>query len=108
LSDANADFWTARWRRLLLPPADAEQRAQRLDRELDRFRRLLEDIAVIESDLERLLAQSPGQILTTLPGVATNRAAAFSAHTLPIEPWPRAGHLYSATVTGPRSSVHPI
>jgi len=101
LSDATAEFWTARWKRLLPPPGDAEARAARLARELDRFGRLQDDITAVESELEVLLAQTPGRILTTLPGVATNRAAAFSAHTLPIERWPSAGHLYSATGLAP-------
>ncbi|WP_372513966.1 transposase [Mycobacterium interjectum] len=36
-------------------------------------------------------------MLTTLPGVASIRAAAFAAHSLPIERFPDAEHLYSAT-----------
>lgn len=101
LSSANARFWAERWRRLLPPPADAEQRARRLARELERFRGLQADIADVDSELELLLAASAGQILTTLPGVAVSRAAAFSAHTLPIERWPSAEHLYSATGLAP-------
>lgn len=101
LSDANAGYWADRWRRLLPPPADAELRAQRLGRELERFGHLQEDIASVESELELLLAQTPGQILTSLPGVAVNRAAAFSAHSLPVERWPSPEHLYSATGLAP-------
>ncbi|HET6476855.1 MAG TPA: transposase [Thermoleophilia bacterium] len=101
LPSAAADYWLDRWHRLLPPPADAEQRARRLGRELERFRHLQVDIAAVESELEVLLAATSGQILTSLPGVAVNRAAAFCAHTLPIERWPSAGHLYSATGLAP-------
>jgi transposase len=72
---ATAAFWAQRWKRLLAPPPDAELRAA--------------------------LEQTPGQILTTLPGVAIVRAAAFSAYTLPIERWPTPEHLYSATGLAP-------
>ncbi|QZT63662.1 hypothetical protein [Mycolicibacterium austroafricanum] len=37
-----------------------------------------------------LLAETDGQILTTLPGVASIRAAAFAANSLPIERFPDA------------------
>ncbi|WP_235852935.1 transposase [Mycobacterium interjectum] len=40
-------------------------------------------------------------MLTTLPGVASIRAAAFAAHSLPIERFPDAEHLYSATGLAP-------
>ena len=40
------------------------------------------------------------RVLTSLPGVASNRAAAFAAHSLPIARFPDAEHLYSATGTG--------
>ena len=49
------------------------------------------------------LAQTPGQILTTLPGVAAVCAAAFAAHSLPIERFPTAERLYSATGLAPAS-----
>jgi len=39
------------------------------------------------------LAQTAGQILMALPGVAVVRAAAFSAYTLPIERGPTPEHL---------------
>jgi transposase len=97
MTDATAAFWAARWRRLLDPPADAELRAARLGRDLLRWRALQHDIALGEAQLAELLAQTAGQILTTLPGVAIVRAAEFSAHTLPIERWPTPEHLYSAT-----------
>jgi transposase len=97
MTDATAAFWAARWRRLLDPPADAELRAARLGRDLLRFKALQHDIALGEAQLGELLAQTAGQILTTLPGVAIVRAAEFSAYTLPIERWPTAEHLYSAT-----------
>lgn len=50
---------------------------------------------------ELLLAQSPGQVLTTLPGVAATRAGAFAVHALPIERFATAEHLYSSTGLAP-------
>jgi hypothetical protein len=70
------------------PPADAELRAQRLGRDLARHQRLQADIAAVEGQITRLLAATPGQILTTLPGVAAVRAASFAAHSLPIQRFP--------------------
>jgi transposase len=103
LSDANARFWIERWKRLLAPPADAELRARRLGRDVDRWLGLREDITALEDQLADLLARTDGQILTSLPGVAVVRAAALAAHTLPIERWPTAEHLYSATGLAPAS-----
>ena len=103
LTDANARFWIERWKRLLPPPADAVLRAQRLGRDVDRWLGLREDITALEHQLAELLARTDGQILTALPGVAVVRAAAFAAHTLPIERWPTAEHLYSATGLAPAS-----
>src|SRR4051794_27022579 len=37
LSDLTAAFWAARWKQCLAPPPDAELRAARLARDLDRF-----------------------------------------------------------------------
>jgi transposase len=98
---ADARFWAERWRRCLPPPADAELRGQRLGRDVARYLALQQDIAAAEADLERLLAQTDGQILTTLPGVAAIRAAGFAAHSLPISRFPDAEHLYSATGLAP-------
>jgi transposase len=39
--------------------------------------------------------------LTTLPGVADTRAAAFAVHALPIERFPTAERLYSSTGLAP-------
>jgi len=103
LSDTNARFWVQRWKRLLAPPVDAELRAQRLGRDVERWLGLREDIAALESQLAELLADTDGQILTSLPGVAIVRAAAFAAHTLPIERWPTPEHLYSAAGLAPAS-----
>ena len=103
LTDANATFWARRWRDCLPPPPDAGLRAQRLARDLDRFQALREDVDFVDGQIERLLAASPGQVLTTLPGVATVRAAAFAAHTLPVERFPTPEHLYSATGLAPAS-----
>ena len=88
----------------LPPPPDAELRAARLGRDLQRWRRPARaDIAFVDGQIEQLLADSAGQILTTLPGVATTRAAAFAAHTLPIERFATPEHLYSATGLAPAS-----
>ena len=83
--------------------ADAELRAERMARDLDRFDALRADIAFVDDQIEQLLAASPGQVLTTLPGVATIRAAAFAAHTLPVERFPTPEQLYSATGLAPAS-----
>jgi len=103
LSDATAAFWAERWRDCLAPPADAELRAARLLRDLERFRALREDITFVDGQLEQLLADSAGQILTSLPGVWTVRAAAFAAHTLPVERFATPERLYSATGLAPAS-----
>jgi transposase len=100
---ATAEFWAQRWKQLLAPPPDAELRAARLGRDLRRWQDLQADIAEDERQLEVLLAQTPGQVLTSLPGVAAVRAAAFCAFTLPIERWPTPEHLYSATGLAPAS-----
>ncbi|QEC49561.1 transposase [Baekduia soli] len=97
MSQATAAFWAARWKRLLDPPADASLRAGRLAGDLARWRGLQADIDLAEQQFAGLLAQTAGQILTTLPGVAVVRAAEFSAYTLPIGRWPTPEHLYSAT-----------
>jgi transposase len=101
MTDATAAFWAQRWKRLLDPPADAELRAARLDRDLRRWQDLQADVALAEGQLGGLLEQTAGQILTTVPGVAIVRAADFSAYTLPIERWPSPEHLYSATGLAP-------
>jgi transposase len=101
LSTATADYWVARWRACLPPPADAAARARRLGRDLVRYRRLLADVGDLDAEIGELLAGTDGQVLTTLPGVAENRAAAFAAHSLPIERFPDAEHLYSATGLAP-------
>jgi transposase len=101
MTDQTAAYWVGRWKRLLDPPADAELRAARLGRDLRRWQDLQRDIALADAQLDTLLAQTAGQILTTRPGVAVVRAAAFAAYTLPIERWPTAEHLYSATGLAP-------
>lgn len=62
---------------------------------------MVDDIAAVEHEITVLLARTDGQILTSLPGVAANRAAAFAAHSLPIDRFPDAEHLYSATGLAP-------
>lgn len=101
LSKANARYWASRWGDLLPPPADAQLRARRLDGDLGRWRSLQRDIADVEEQIALLLPVGQGQVLTSLPGVAQARAAAFAAHALPIERFPSAGHLYSATGLAP-------
>ncbi len=101
MSAAHAEFWAARWKRLLAPPPDAELRAARLGRDVARWQGLQRDIAEDERQLAELLADTPGQVLTSLPGVAAVRAAAFAAHTLPIERWATPERLYSATGLAP-------
>jgi transposase len=96
-----AQYWLQRWRGCLPPPADAEQRAHRLTRDRDRYRHLRVDIDATDLEIVALLADTDVQILTTLPGVASIRAAAFAAHSLPIERFPDAEHLYSATGLAP-------
>lgn len=101
LTTAAAEYWAQRWRGCLPPPHDAEQRANRLARDLARFQTLQGDIAALEDDLGHLLEDSDGQVLTSLPGVAVVRAAGFAAHSLPINRYPDAEHLYSATGLAP-------
>lgn len=101
LTNATAGYWAARWRDCLPPPPDAAARAERLGRDLDRYRSLVVDIAAVEDEIAVLLARTDGQVLTSLPGVAANRAAAFAAHSLPIAQFPDAEHLYSATGLAP-------
>jgi transposase len=110
LTKTNASFWAARWRDCLPPPPDAAARAARLGRDLARYQRLLVDVTAVEEEIEALLGRTDGQILTTLPGVATIRAAAFAVHSLPITRFPDAEHLYSATGLAPAmyqsSTIH--
>jgi transposase len=101
LAKTTAEYWARRWRDCLPPPPDAAARAERLGRDLDRYRILQADLAAVEDQIATLLASTDGQILTTLPGVAANRAAAFAAHTLPVARFPDAEHLYSATGLAP-------
>src|SRR5436190_3627663 len=103
LSERNARFWAERWRRCLAPPADAERRSERLGRELRRWQLLQQDIAAVESEIAELLGETAGEVLTSLPGVATVRAAAFACHALPIERFASPEHLYSATGLAPAS-----
>jgi transposase len=100
-SKADAGYWAQRWRGCLSPPPDAEQRAQRLGRDLARFQALQGDLAALDVELGHLLAGTDGQVLTSLPGVAVVRAAGFAAHSLPISRFPDAEHLYSATGLAP-------
>jgi transposase len=101
LTTATAQYWAERWRGCLAPPVDAEHRAARLGRDLARYRLLVGDITAQEEEITHLLAGTDGQVLTSLPGVAAIRAAAFAVHSLPIERFPDAEHLYSATGLAP-------
>lgn len=87
----------------LAPPADADLRAQRLRFDLERLDALLAALAATATQLGTLLAETDGQVLTSVPGVAVVRAAAFAAHSLPIERFPTAEQLYSATGLAPAS-----
>jgi transposase len=101
MTKSTAEYWVHRWRGCLPPPADAAQRARRLARDLDRYQRMQADIGALEEEITALLAATDGQVLTTLPGVAVIRAAAFAAYSLPITRFPDADHLYSATGLAP-------
>ena len=101
LGKASAAYWASRWGALLPPPPDAGLRARRLGGDLERWRSLQRDIAATEAQIAALLVATPGQVLTSLPGVAQTRAAAFAAHALPIARFPSAEHLYSATGLAP-------
>jgi transposase len=103
LTRANAEYWAKRWRACLAPPADSELRAQRLGLDLERLDLLLAALVTADDQLVALLARSHGHVLTSLPGVAAVRAAAFAAHSLPIERFPTAERLYSATGLAPAS-----
>jgi len=103
LTRRNAAFWAARWRACLPPPADAELRAERLCFDLERLRGLLAALARVDAQSATLLAQTDGQVLTSLPGVKAVRAAAFACHSLPIERYATAEQLYSATGLAPAS-----
>ena len=84
LSQADATLWAARWKDCLPPPADGLARVERLERAVARWRALSADIQVVDADIAVLLAQTEGQVLTTLPGVKTVRAGAFAAFSMPI------------------------
>jgi transposase len=101
LSRATAAFWAKRWSGCLAPPPDAELRSERLGRDVRRWRALDADVCAVDEQIAALLAETPGQVLTTLPGVAASRAAAFAAHALPIERFPTAERLYSFTGLAP-------
>jgi transposase len=73
ITQAPAEYWVHRWRGCLSPPADAQQRARRLDQDLHRYRALQADIASLDVELTELLAATEGQIFTTLPGGAAPR-----------------------------------
>jgi transposase len=103
LSRNSAVYWAQRWRRCLPPPSDAKLRAERLALDLERLQLLLHALATADAQAAGLLAQTEGQVLTSLPGVAIVRAAGFAAHSLPIERYPSPEHLYSATGLAPAS-----
>jgi transposase len=102
-SRQSAECWAQRWRQCLPPPADAAARIARLARAAARWRTLNSDIGAAEEEIEILLKGTDGQVLTSLPGVKTVRAAAFAAFSLPVQRFPTAGHLYSATGLAPAS-----
>lgn len=101
LFESNARYWVQRWKACLPPPPDAAARAARLGRGLARWHNLRADITAVDAEIAALLAATAGQVLTTLPGVAVTRAAGFAAFSLPIDHFPSAEHLYSATGLAP-------
>jgi transposase len=103
LTKRNAGYWADRWRQCLAPPQDAELRAERLGWDLERWRGLQRDITRCEEQIAVLLSGTAGHVLTTLPGVGVVRAAAFAAHSLPIERFATSERLYSATGLAPAS-----
>jgi transposase len=103
LTNTDARFWSARWKDCLPGPADTPARIARLGRSVARWRALTVDIELVDADLELLLAATEGQVLTTLPGVKSVRAAAFAAFSMPIARFPDAERLYSATGLAPAS-----
>lgn len=70
---------------------------------MQRWIALREDVTALDAQRAALRADTDGQVLTGLPGVAVMRAAASAAHTLPIDRGPRPEHLYSATGLAPAS-----
>lgn len=101
LYERNARYWVERWRACLPPPPDAAARAARLGRSVTRWQDLRDDIACVDAEIGALLADTAGQVLTTLPGVGITRAASFAAFSLPINRFLSAAHLYSATGLAP-------
>jgi transposase len=101
LTASTAGYWLDRWQRLLPPPSDAQRRAGWLARDLERFADLQDAVGEQETLLAELLATTAGQVLSTLPGVGVVRAAAFAAHSLPIERFATAEQLYAATGLAP-------
>jgi transposase len=101
LSQATASYWSERWKSCLAPPPDSGLRAERLGRDVARWQALEGDVDAVEEQIASLLAETSGQVLMTLPGVAAMRAAAFAAHALPIERFPTAERLYSFTGLAP-------
>lgn len=102
LSRSNAAYWAERWRACLAPPADAELRAQRLGLDLERLDVLLAALANADEQLTALLTRTQGQVLTSLPGVATVRAC-LRRPLAPDRALPDRGALYSATGLAPAS-----
>ncbi|MDX6212104.1 MAG: transposase [Frankiales bacterium] len=101
LTDADARFWSQRWKDCLPAVPDTTTAAARLGRAVARWRALSADIALVDADIEVLLAGTEGQVLTSLPGVKASRAGAFAAFSMPIARFPDAEHLYSATGLAP-------
>lgn len=101
LGERIAGYWAARWKALLPAPADAPARARRLGADLERLGALQGDIAELDRQIAQLLGETAGEVLTTLPGVSSIRAATFAAFTLPVERFASAEHLYAATGLAP-------
>jgi transposase len=82
-------------------PARRSGAGERLGRSVARWNTIHADVLAVETTIQTLLASTAGQVLTSLPGVGVIRAATFAAFSLPIERFPSAGQLYSATDLAP-------
>lgn len=71
LDDEHRPLLAAVGRECLPPPANEDERAQRLNRDLSRYRRLRTDHA-LDVEIVALLTETDGQILITHPGVASS------------------------------------
>jgi transposase len=100
LSRSTAGLWAERWSGCLAPPSDAELRAERLGRDVARCRAPEADVIAVEAQIAALLAESPRQVLTTLPEVAGTRGSLRCSRPADRS-FPTAERLYSYTGLAP-------